>query len=232
MDVNPKNGGTKHFRQKKQKIKFYRRALRTLKNKHFKTKAAKSRKQRRLNYLSKKLKTLTNRKRNRGPSRSRSRSPSLRRTRRISSMYPISPMDNYVSPRIISIHPTQNALSPTPSILRLSELNTPSSITMPTVEVAVPTETFPHPQPQSIHSSMATEVIPPNSMSMKTDKSISTMSLQEEIPTMSPPPQNETGPASVSNLSPTPASLHLSQLGESPQTQNSLASAKTTKESV
>lgn len=87
----PNQGGMKHYRSKTKKLNHYRRVLRTLKSKNYKTKSAKLRKQHRIKYIKDRIKKLNTRRRNPKTLRKRVRE---------------EPVDHYISPRVVPIAAT------------------------------------------------------------------------------------------------------------------------------
>ena len=127
-------GGTKHFKYKTQKIKFYRKAISNLKKKRPNTKTLKTKKQHKLSYLKSKLRTLTSarshsRKNSKTHTRARIRARTQKKSPSPTALETIEwNTQKYTSPRIVpilnngslSIPPIQSP-PPMPSPLPLNE---------------------------------------------------------------------------------------------------------------
>jgi hypothetical protein len=185
----PNQGGMKHYLSKTKKLNHYRRVLRTLKNKNFKTKSAKVRKQHKMQYIKDRIKKLSARRRTRKTAR-----------RRVTN----EPIDNYISPRVVPIAATGIASQPSISPITISP-SAPVVENLPTSISVIP-------------SAPASPIIQsPNVSTAQTDTSMVSAASNAFVPAVPAVPSVEQQVAT--GESPMGNSLHLSDLaGPSPAT--------------
>jgi hypothetical protein len=185
-------GGMKHNLSKTKKLKAYRRLLRTLKNRSFKTKTAKAHRQQKIQYLKSRIRKLNQRKRTH---------KSRKNVNRTSNDIIV---DNYVSPRVVPISSIA-----VPSVISsnapvVENLPAPISASLPST---IPSASQEH---ISIDISPLTASTINTASTAQTDSSIPSVA-----PVVVPPPVLNTTP--VMNTSPSTVgnSLHLSDLNVS-----------------
>ena len=225
-------GGTKHFKYKTQKIKYYRKALANLKKKRANTKTLKTKKQHKLSYLKSKLRMLTavrshSRKHRKTHTRARIRARTQKKSPTPTSLETIEwNTQKYTSPRVVPILsngslsvPPIHSPSPTPPPLSVSDLQgSPNGM-----EVNNTVNTAPN-------SSMATE-IPPSSIesSVATDRE---KSVSLSMPVLSPFPEivNVPSQVSVGQSTADQGSLRVDELAVASSPSNSVNTQQTTVE--